>query len=104
MVAKRSARPTGGAHGHAIAEPFAQHDQVRLDAIFRKREQRARAAEVGLHFVKNEDDIVVAAEALEQLQVFLLRMIRAAATEIRFGDQAGDPLAELLAPQPRSAI
>ena len=62
----------------------------------REGEQRAGAAEIGLHFVENEDDVVLAAKTLEQLQVFLLRMIRAAAAQIRLGDQAADAAADIL--------
>ena len=54
------------------------------------------AAEVGLHFVEDEEDVVLAAEALEQLQVFLLRMERTAAAEVRLGDQAADAAAEFV--------
>ena len=56
---------------------------------------RAGAAEVGLHLVEDEDDVVLAAESFEQLQVFFLRMIRAAAAQVGLGHQAADALAEL---------
>ena len=85
----------GGIDRHAVAQALAQHDDVGLDAIVREGVQRAGAAEVGLHLVEDEDDVVLAAELFEQLQVFLLRMIRAAAAQVRLGDQAADPAAIL---------
>ena len=81
---------------HAIAQALAQHDEVGLEAIRLEREQIAGAAEVRLHFVEDEDDVVLAAKRLQHLQVRLGRMIRAAAAEVGLRDQRAELAAELL--------
>ncbi len=73
---------------------FAKHDHVGLDAVIGEGEERTGAAEVRLNFVEDEEDVVLAAEGLQELQIFLLRMVRTAAAEIGLGDQAADLVAE----------
>ena len=47
---------------HAVAQALAEHDDVRLQAVGLEGEQVAGAAEVRLHLVEDEDDVVLAAE------------------------------------------
>ena len=51
---------------HPVPQAFAQADQVRFDAVFLEGIHLARAAEVGLHFIQDEQDVVLPAEVLEQ--------------------------------------
>src|SRR5947209_429111 len=90
----------GGAHRDAVAQPLAQDDDIGLDAIIDERKQRAGAAEVRLNLVEDEENVALAAKTFEELDVFLLRMERAAAAEVRLGDEGTDAAA-VFAPEPR---
>ena len=80
----------GGADGHAVAHPLAEADDIRLNTVRRVGIHRSRAAEIGLDLVQDEQRFVLAAEGLQQLQVFRLRVERSAAPQIRLGDQTAN--------------
>ena len=82
-------------HRHAVAQPLAENDDVRLEPVGFEREERSGAAEVRLHLVENENDVVLAAECLQQLQISLRRMIRTAAANVWLGDQHPELAAKL---------
>src|SRR5581483_3726856 len=86
----------GRRHRHAVAQPLAKDDDVRLDAVGLECEQVAGAAEVRLHLVEDEDHVVLAAEPLQELQVRLRWVVRPAAAEVRLGDDGADLAAELV--------
>ena len=67
-----------------------------VDAVVRERVHGTGAAEVRLNFVQDEDDVPLAAEPLQQLQVLGLGMKRTAAAQIGFGNQAADAVAKFL--------
>src|SRR5207237_953271 len=81
-------------YGHAVPQPLAKDNDIGLQAIGFKGKEVACAPEVGLHLIENEYDVVLAAECLEQLQVLLGRMVRAAAAQVWFRDQHAEPPAE----------
>ncbi len=60
-----SARPVIAARGKASAEGFRGDDDVGLDAIVLTGKHSAGAAEAGLHFIGDEEDVVFAAEVDE---------------------------------------
>ena len=83
-------------HGHAVAQPLSEDHHVRFQAVGLIGEQVAGAAEVGLHLVEDENQVIFAAEGLQHLQISGRRVEGAAAAEVRLGDQYGQPPAELV--------
>src|SRR5712691_5839646 len=91
---------TGGVHdlgaagdrgdGHATAQGFRHGDQIRLNAEMFGGEPFAGASEAGLHFVGDEENAVVAADVLQQLEVAGRRNDEAAFAENGLGDHGGD--------------
>src|SRR5258708_6025135 len=79
-----------GGDGHATAEGFGHGDQIRLDAEVLGGEPFAGAGEAGLHFVGDEEDAVLAADILQQLEVVARGNDEATFAENGFGDHGGD--------------
>src|ERR1019366_1531952 len=82
--------------GDAVAQAFAEDDDVGLQAIGLKREQVAGAAEVRLHLIENENDVILPAKLLQRLQIFLGWMIRPAAADVRLRDEYAELTAKLI--------
>src|SRR5258708_14627141 len=78
-----------GGDGHATAEGFGHGDQIRLDAEVLGGEPFAGAGEAGLHFVGDEEDAVLAADILQQLEVVARGNDEATFAENGFGDHGG---------------
>src|SRR5258706_7519602 len=76
--------------GHASAEGFRHGDQIGLDAEMFGGEPFAGAGETGLHFVSDEENAVLAANVLQQLEIVARRNDEAAFAENGFGDHGGD--------------
>src|SRR5439155_21409565 len=83
-------------HGYAVPKPFAQDDDLRFQTIGLVGKEIAGPPKVRLHLVQDEHDILLATEALEQLQILLGWMERAAAAQVRLGDQRAEPATELV--------
>src|SRR5713226_4322560 len=79
-----------GGDGHAAAEGFGHGDQIRLYAEMFGGEQLAGAGESGLHFVANEENTVLAADILQQLEIIARGNDEAAFAENGLGDDGGD--------------
>src|SRR5713226_4395625 len=79
-----------GGDGHAAAERFRHSDQIRLDAEMFGGEPFAGAGEAGLDFVGDEEDAVLAADVLQQLEIAGRGNDEAAFAENGFGDDGGD--------------
>src|SRR6266851_5155342 len=79
-----------GGDGHATTQGFRHGDQIRLDAEMFGGEPFASAGEAGLHFVGDEEDAVLAADSLQQLEIIARGNDEAAFTENGFGDHGGD--------------
>src|SRR5207245_7275803 len=77
-------------------KPLAQDDNVRFQTVGLVSKEIAGPPEVRLHLVKNEDNVMLAAKALEQLQILLGRMERTAAAQVRLRDQYAELAAELV--------
>src|SRR5439155_15472119 len=75
---------------HATAEGFRHGDQIGLDAEMFGGKPFAGAGETGLHFVGDEENAVLAANVLQQLEVAARRNDEAAFAKNRFGDDGGD--------------
>src|ERR1700745_109722 len=67
-----------GSNGHASAEGFCRGDQIGLDTEMFGGEPFAGAGEAGLHFVSDEEDAVLAADILQELEVIARRNDEAA--------------------------
>ena len=65
-------------------------DEIRFEAVTLERVHAAGASKVRLNFIQNEQDVVFTTEVLQQLQVFLRRMITSAAAKVGFRNQAAD--------------
>src|SRR5690242_1842053 len=72
--------------GHAAAERFGGGDQVGLDAEMFGSEPFTSAREARLDFVGNEENAVLAADILQQLEVIARGDDKTAFAENRFGD------------------
>src|SRR4029079_10782069 len=83
---------------YAVAEPCSQHHDVRLQPVRLEREQVAGPAEVRLHLIKDENQIMLPAEPLQELEIRGRRVVRSAAAEVRLGDETAE-LAAVLAVQ-----
>src|SRR6266478_1297675 len=102
MAAEGSAEsaPAGGVHdfgaagdggdGHASSQGFRHGDHVRLDAEMFGGEPFAGAGETGLHFVGDEENAVLAADILQELEIIARGNDEAAFAENGFGDYGGD--------------
>ena len=64
-----SARPSTPGQRQAAGDRLGDADQIRLDAGLLDREERAGAAEAGLHLVGDEHDAVLVAELAQASQV-----------------------------------
>src|SRR6266550_2287280 len=76
--------------GHASAEGLGHGDQIRRDAEMFGSEPFAGAGEAGLHFVGDEENAVLATDALQQLEIAGRRNDEAAFAENGLGDHGGD--------------
>src|SRR5580692_745515 len=79
-----------GSNGHAAAQRFRHGDQIRFDAEMLGSEPFAGACESRLHFVRNEEDAVLAANILEKLEVIAWGNDETAFAENGFDDQSGN--------------
>src|SRR6266513_165583 len=79
-----------GGDGHATAERLRHGDQIRRDAEMFGSEPFAGAGEAGLHFVGDEENAVLATDALQQLEIAGRRNDEAAFAENGLGDHGGD--------------
>src|SRR6266478_10035060 len=79
-----------GGDRHATAEGFGHGDEIRLDAEMFGGKPFAGAGEAGLHFVGDEENAVLAADILQQLEIIARGDDEAAFAENGFGDDGGD--------------
>jgi len=73
-----SARPVTRGDGHATAERLGHSDQIGLDAEMFGGEPFTGAGEAGLHFVGDEENAVLAADILQELEIIVRRNDEAA--------------------------
>src|SRR5690606_10330041 len=83
-----------GIDRHPVAETLAEGDEIGFDPILAVGIHRSGAPEIGLHFVEEKENVVLLTELRQHLHVFLLRVIGPAATEIGFGDENAEAVAE----------
>src|SRR5258708_7489359 len=79
-----------GGDGHASAKGFRHGDEIGLDAEMFGGEPFAGAGEAGLHFVGDEENAVLAADVLQQLEVVARGNDEAAFAENGLSDDGGD--------------
>ena len=56
-------------HGHATAQPFAEHNDIRPHAVGLFGKQGAAAPDAGLHFVEDQQDAELTTQALDAFEV-----------------------------------
>ena len=86
----------GGTDRHAVPQALAEHHEIRFDAIRFKRKHPPGASKIGLHFVEDQEDIMLPAEVLQQLQISRRGMEAAATPQVGFCNQAVQAAAILL--------
>ena len=64
---------------------------IGLDLVFFEGVHATGAAEVGLHFIEDQHDVVCPAEVLQHFVVSHLRMVAAPTAQVRLGDQTVNP-------------
>src|SRR6266849_8259522 len=79
-----------GGDRHAAAERLRHGNQIGLDAEMFGSEPFAGAGEAGLHFIGNEENAVLAADILQELEIIVRRNDEAAFAKNGFGDDGSD--------------